>query len=154
MNKKLTILHAEDDPNDVLLIERAFRKANFNGQLIVINDGEQAISYLKGEDDFSNREKYPFPNLLVMDLKLPRKSGLEVVSWIRNQPALRRLPIALLTSSRQPGDINSAYDSGVNCYLLKPVNFDDLVHTVKTLDLFWLQMNQPPEMQNQNAPFD
>lgn len=147
MNKHLTILHAEDDPNDVLLIERAFRKANFSGKLLVINDGEQAVSYLKGENVYADREKYPFPTLLVMDLKLPRKSGLEVVSWVRSQAILRRLPIALLTSSRQPCDINTAFDSGVNCYLIKPVNFDDLVQTVKTLDLFWLQMNQPPEME-------
>ncbi len=147
MNKNLTILHAEDDPNDVLLIERAFRKANFSGKLLAINDGEQAVSYLMGEKIYADREKFPFPHLLVMDLKLPRKSGLEVVSWIRSQTILKRLPIALLTSSKQPGDINTAFDSGVNCYLIKPVNFDDLVQTVKTLDLFWLQMNQRPEIQ-------
>ena len=81
-----------------------------------------------------------------MDLKLPRKSGLEVVSWIRSQPDLKRLPVALLTSSKQPTDINTAYDFGVNCYLLKPVNFDDLVQMLKMLDVIWLQMNQAPEM--------
>lgn len=146
MNNKLTILHAEDDPNDVLLIQRAFQKANFSGKVVAINDGEQAIAYLKGENGYADREKFPFPNLLVMDLKLPRKSGLEVVSWIRSQPALKRLPVALLTSSKQPADINTAYDFGVNCYLLKPVNFDELVQMLKMLDVFWLQMNQAPEM--------
>lgn len=153
MNKNATILLAEDDPNDVLLIERAFRKANFGGHLLVVNDGEQAVAYLSGENGYKDRDRFPFPQFVIMDLKLPRRSGLEVVSWVRSHAALKRLPIALLTSSKQPGDINSAYDLGVNCYLIKPVNFEDLVQTVKTLDLFWLQMNQFPEMQQINPRF-
>lgn len=145
MNKNIAILHVEDDPNDVLLIERAFRKANFAGKVIVTNDGEQAIAYLKGEEIYADRVMYPLPSVMVMDVKLPRKSGLEVLAWLRCQPNLRRLPVIILTSSKQPGDINQAYDSGANCYLIKPVNFAELQEMAKMLDSFWLQTNQPPE---------
>ncbi len=144
MNKSFLILHVEDDPNDVLLMERAFRKANFSGKVVFINDGDQALAYLSGENGYSDRDKFPLPNVLMMDVKLPRKSGLEVLTWLRAQPLLKRLPVVMLTSSKQPADVNQAYDSGVNCYLLKPVNFDDLIQMVKTLEIFWLQMNQHP----------
>lgn len=144
MNKNFLILHVEDDANDVLLIERAFRKANFSGKVVFINDGDQALAYLSGAKDYGDRERFPLPTVLMMDVKLPRKSGLEVLAWLRAQPLLRRLPVVMLTSSKQPGDINQAYDSGANCYLIKPVNFDDLIQMIKTLEIFWLNMNQHP----------
>ena len=139
-----TILHVEDDPNDVLLIARAFRKAETTAQVRVVNDGEQAVHYLAGLNSFANREEYPLPSLVLLDLKLPRKSGIEVLEWMRTQPALKRIPVVMLTSSRQPVDINRAYDLGVNAYLVKPVNFDALVEMLKTLDIFWLRINEQP----------
>ena len=139
-----TILHVEDDPNDVLLIARAFRKAECSAQVQVASDGEQAVNYLSGANSFSQRDRCPLPSLVLLDLKLPRKSGIEVLEWIRAQPGLKRLPVVMLTSSRQPIDINRAYELGANAYLVKPVNFDALVNMLKTLDSFWMGVNEHP----------
>ncbi len=140
----LTILHVEDDPNDVMLIGRAFKKANVSGEMQVVNDGEQAVAYLSGNEGYSDREAHPMPTLVLLDLKLPRKAGLEVLTWIRGQEDLKRLPIVILTSSKQATDINRAYETGANCYLLKPVNFEEMLEMAKTIDQFWLKMNQNP----------
>ena len=140
------ILHVEDDPNDVLLIGRAFKKAEVQAQIHVVNDGEQAVNYLGGTNAFSSREKFPMPAFVLLDLKLPRKSGIEVLEWIRSQPGLKRLPVVMLTSSRQPIDIDRAYDLGVNAYLVKPVNFDGLVEMLKAFDAFWLKSNERPSL--------
>jgi CheY-like chemotaxis protein len=140
----LTILHVEDDPNDVLLIARAFRKAEIPAQIQVVNDGEQAVHYLSGTNSFARREQFPVPAVVLLDLKLPRKSGIEVLEWLRAQPGLKRLPVVMLTSSRQPVDINRAYELGVNAYLVKPVNFDALIEMLKTVDSFWLRLNERP----------
>lgn len=139
-----TILHVEDDPNDVLLIARALRKAESSAQVQVVNDGEQAVHYLSGTNSFSQRDQFPVPSLVLLDLKLPRKSGIEVLEWIRAQPGLKRVPVVMLTSSKQPIDINRAYDLGANAYLVKPVNFDALVQMLKTVDSFWLGVNEHP----------
>ena len=143
-NNALTILHVEDDPNDVLLIARAFRKVEVAARIQVVNDGEQALHYLSGSNSFSDRDNFPLPSLVLLDLKLPRKSGIEVLEWIRSRAGLKRIPVVMLTSSRQAVDINRAYDLGVNAYLVKPVNFDGLVDMVKTLDAFWLRSNERP----------
>jgi len=139
-----TILHVEDDPNDVLLIARGFRKAEVPAKIQVVNDGDQAVEYLSGQNAYTQREQFPLPALVLLDLKLPRKSGIEVLQWIRSKPGLRRIPVVMLTSSKQPIDINRAYDLGVNAYLVKPVSFDTLVEMLKTLDTFWLRANEPP----------
>ncbi len=139
------ILLAEDDSNDVLLIRRAFRKANIANPLHVVRDGEQAVAYLCGQAPYADRERHPLPVLLLLDLKLPRKSGLEVLEWLRQQPGLKRLPVVMLTASRESADVNRAYDLGANSYLVKPVDFDPLLEMVKTLGLYWVVMNQKPE---------
>jgi CheY-like chemotaxis protein len=139
-----TILHVEDDPNDVLLVGRAFRKAEIGAKVQVVNDGEQAVQYLSGVAGYADREQFPVPFLVLLDLKLPRKSGIEVLEWVRAHPGLKRVPVVMLTSSRQPIDINRAYDLGVNAYLVKPVNFDALVEMMRTLDTFWMRVNEPP----------
>lgn len=139
-----TILHVEDDPNDVLLVERAFRKAGVTARMAVVSDGDQALKYLAAKEPYTRREEFPLPALVLLDLKLPRKSGLEVLEWIRATPGLKRLPVIMLTSSRQPVDINRAYDLGVNAYLAKPVSFDALVELLKTVDAFWLRVNERP----------
>jgi CheY-like chemotaxis protein len=139
-----TILHVEDDPNDVLLIGRALRKAEIPASVQVVNDGDQAVDYLSGNHAYAQREQFPLPALVLLDLKLPRKSGIEVLQWIRSKPGLRRIPVVMLTSSRQPVDINRAYDLGVNAYLVKPVSFDTLVEMLRTLDSFWLRVNEHP----------
>lgn len=139
-----TILHVEDDPNDVLLVERAIKKANAPAVLRSVADGDMALAYLKGENSFADREHYPLPDLILLDLKMPRKSGLEVLSWIREQPLLKRLLVVVFTSSKHDQDINRAYDLGANSYLVKPVGFDSLLETVKQIHLYWGNLNQAP----------
>ena len=143
---KGVILLAEDDPNDVLLIERAFQRNHVANPVQVVRDGEEALAYLSGQAPFADRERHPLPVLLLMDLKMPRKSGLEVLAWVRHQPGLKRLPIIVLTSSNQSPDINRAYELGANSYLVKPAGFDSLLDLVKNLDMYWLILNEKPAL--------
>jgi len=145
-DKLYTILLVEDDPNDVLLIRRAFRKSDVANPIQVVGDGEEAIAYLSGRGPYADRERYPLPVLLLLDLKLPRKSGFEVLEWLRQQPGLKRLPVAVLTSSAETPDINRAYDLGANSYLVKPVRFEGLLRMVQTLNLYWLIINEKPDL--------
>ncbi|OGG43811.1 MAG: two-component system response regulator [Candidatus Handelsmanbacteria bacterium RIFCSPLOWO2_12_FULL_64_10] len=138
------VLLVEDDPNDVLLIQRAFRKANLVNPLHVVGDGEEAIAYLSGQGVYAERERHPLPILILLDLKLPRKSGHEVLAWLRRQPELKRLPAVVLTSSREAADVNRVYDLGANSYLVKPVAFDDLLKMAQTLNMYWLILNERP----------
>jgi CheY-like chemotaxis protein len=140
------ILLAEDNSTDVLMIRRAFTKANMQGTLEVADDGDKAVAYLSGQGKFADRDAHPLPVLLLLDLKLPRRSGFEVLAWVRQQAELRRLPVVVLTSSEESTDINRAYDLGANSYLVKPVNFDALLEMVKGLGLYWLMLNENPEV--------
>jgi CheY-like chemotaxis protein len=136
------ILHVEDDPNDVMLVELIHRKGKFESRLEVVGDGELAIGYLAGLDSFADRSLHPFPKLVLLDLKLPKKTGLEVLHWMRSNATTRRLPVLMLTSSNQPEDIKSAYDLGANSYLMKPADLDTLARMLKTIHDYWLGMNQ------------
>jgi len=139
-----TILLVEDDPNDVLLMQRAFQKGKLANRMDVVENGEEAVAYLGATGSHSPRSEDPPPMLVLLDLKLPRKSGLEVLEWLRTQPVLKRVPVVVLTSSRQTSDINRAYDLGANSYLVKPVAFEDLLKLVVTLNMYWAILNQPP----------
>jgi len=149
MASDFTILLVEDNPDDVLLIQRAFRKANLVNPISVVDDGEKAIAYLSGSGDYADRARHPVPVLVLLDLKLPRRSGHEVLSWIKQHAALKRLPVVVLTSSTETVDVNKAYDLGANSYLVKPVGFDDLFAMVKTLQPYWMILNQKPDMEGQ-----
>lgn len=140
-----TILLVEDEENDALLIERAFRKANLANPIYVVRDGEEAVSYLSGHGQYADRASYPLPVLILQDLKLPRMSGMEVMAWLRQQPRLKELPVVVLTSSKESLDVNRAYDLGANSYLVKPITFDSVVEMMKTLDLYWLIINDKPQ---------
>ncbi len=146
MAGEFTILLVEDNADDVLLMQRAFRKANLINPLAVVTDGEQAIDYLAGNGVYADRAKYPLPVLVLLDIKLPRKSGHEVLAWLKQNPGLRRVPVVMLTSSGETADVNRAYDLGANSYLLKPVEFDDLFEMVKTLQPYWMIMNLKPDI--------
>ena len=143
-----TILLVEDNPDDVALFQRALRKAALDYPLQVVSDGEAAIAYLAGEGLYADRSNHPLPRLVLLDLKLPRKSGHEVLEWLRAQPDLRRLPVVVLTTSREIGDINRAYDFCANSYLVKPFSFDGLMDMVRTLHSYWLNMNETAECRN------
>src|SRR5262245_29179549 len=138
-----TILLAEDDPNDVILFQRAMGRASLGAySLQVVRDGEEAISYLNGQSAYANRNRYPLPALLLLDLKMPRKTGLEVLSWLRRQPQLRHLTVVFLTSSNSAEDIRLAYEAGANSYLVKPVEFMELVEMIRNVIVYWLDFNQ------------
>jgi len=139
-----TILHVEDDPNDVLLVNRAIQKSNAAMIVRSVTDGDQALAYLAGRESFSDRQEFPLPHLVLLDLKMPRKSGLEVLSWIRQQPRLKRMVVVIFTSSKHDQDINRAYDLGANSYLVKPVGFDALQETMKQVNHYWGKLNQTP----------
>lgn len=142
------ILVVEDNPDDVLLLQRAFRRANLPNPLQVVGDGQAALDYLTGSPPYHDRASYPVPGLVLLDLKLPKRTGHEVLAWIRAQPGLRRLPVAVLTTSRESPDVNRAYDLGANSFLTKPVEFDELVALVTTLQQYWMTMNERPDLRN------
>jgi CheY-like chemotaxis protein len=141
-----TVLLVEDNPDDVLLIQRAFRKAGIVAPLQTVTDGEMAMAYLEGSGAYVDRQRYPLPVLVLLDWKLPRKNGLEVLGWIRARADLKEMPVVVLTSSREPADIRAAYGAGANSYLLKPVDFAKLLELVQGLGLYWLVLNVPPQL--------
>ena len=140
----MPILLVEDDDNDVLLIKRAFRKANIMPLMSIVSDGDEAVAYLSQTGQYKDIDRFPIPLLVLLDLKLPRRSGLEVLAWIRQQPKLRRLLVVVLTSSQENSDLARAYDLGVNSYLVKPVDFRDFVSLIELVDAYWFKTNKLP----------
>lgn len=138
-----TILLVEDDENDVFFMKIALEKNVMDQGLQVAEDGAEAIAYLRGDDRFSDRFRYPLPNLILLDLKLPHVMGLDVLKWIRSQPELAMTVVIVLTSSQQRSDIQEACASGANSYLLKPTSPVDLVETMRLVKDYWLMRNQP-----------
>jgi CheY-like chemotaxis protein len=141
-----TILYVDDDDNDVLLLRHAFRCAKLPFDLQVVNDPEKASAYLGGQDIYSDRKSYPMPVLVLLDLKMPRMNGLEVLGWIRSQPALKRLVVVVFTASNQEAEINRAYEMGANSYLVKPVELGSLVEIVKGVSTYWMMLNERPTL--------
>ena len=149
------ILLAEDNEDHVLLTRRAFKLAGLINPLVVVQDGEEAIAYLKGEGRFSNRTEYPLPTLMLLDLKMPRKNGFEVLEWLRTQPTLSALRVVVLTTSDQIHDVNRAYQLGANSFLTKPVDFRDFVQLSSAVKGYWLWISRAPEVErptNVNKP--
>ncbi len=144
----LVILLIEDDPNDVILMQRAITKGKVLNPLQVVSDGEQAIHYLEGKGIYADREQFPLPVLILLDLKLPRKDGFEVLEWIKSRSDLASVPMVILTSSERSEDIQRAYDLGANSYLVKPVDTEDLVKLFATLELYCIVMNRKPDTDN------
>src|SRR6185436_11152458 len=138
-----TVLWVEDDADDVLLIGRALRKAGLD-QPALARDGREAVAYLSGDGKYADRAAHPFPSLILLDLKLPKMSGFEVLRWIRERPEVCRVPVVMFTSSRERADIDRAYDLGANGYLIKSVDHDDLVEALKRVRKFWLDLNINP----------
>jgi CheY-like chemotaxis protein len=131
-----TILLAEDNEDDVLIMQSTFRKAAVPNPLQVVSDGDQAIAYLKGEAPYSNRQRYPLPVVILLDLNMPRKNGFEVLAWIRADPNLRRTTVDILTASSRTVDVERALDLGANSYIIKPSKVDALVEMIKAWHTF------------------
>jgi CheY-like chemotaxis protein len=138
------ILLVEDNEDDAYLLTRALRAAEIANPVHVVADGEQAVNYLKGEGKFSDRTQYPMPDLILLDLKLPRISGLEVLQWIQKETFLPQLVVVVLSSSGETRDINMAYRFGARSYLVKPPTAASFVDLAKGLKTYWLQLNKAP----------
>ena len=135
---------AEDDENDVFFLQRAFQQAKIENPLRVVRDGQEAIDYLSGDGKFSDRNLYPLPHLIILDLKMPRKTGLDVLRWLQEQPELRCLPVLVLSSSAQRTDIERAYELGANGFVVKPASLEKRVELAKLIGAFWLDFNVGP----------
>jgi CheY-like chemotaxis protein len=140
------ILLAEDNEDHAFLVQAAFERAGFPNCLAHVANGEQAIAYLKGQGPYEDRGRYPLPRLMLLDLKMPVMDGFEVLEWTRNSPEWRHLPITILTTSLQPGEISRAYDLGANSFLTKPADFPEFLEAVKDLCNHWLVRNDLPDV--------
>ena len=137
-NQRFTVLLVEDDLNDIFLVKRAFRTARIPNPLQVVTDGEEAMAYLRGEGKYADREAHPLPKLMVMDIKMPRRSGFEVLEWVKGQAGyLRRIPIVIVSSSDNPADINRAYELGANAYMVKPMDYRAVEHLFESITQYW-----------------
>jgi CheY-like chemotaxis protein len=139
------ILLVEDDEADILLLRRAFRNARIANPLLEVRDGQAAIQYLAGEGDYADRTRYPIPFLVLLDLRLPKLSGFEVIAWMREQAQLAHVIVVVLTASDHVPDVTKARDLGANSYLVKPGNFEELVQMVKRIRGRWLLLDELPE---------
>jgi CheY-like chemotaxis protein len=140
------ILVVEDEPTDLLLLQRAFTRTGTRSQIRSVPDGDLAVAYLAGEGVYADRERHPLPNLMLLDLKLPRRSGFEVLDWVRHNDRLGSLPTIMLTSSRERVDVDKAYALGANSYFAKPGSFDELVELVQAFERYWLQLSELPQL--------
>ncbi len=147
-----TVLHVEDEPADRMIVSAAFKKAAPHVVLKAATDGEQAIAYLSGQGAFANRELHPMPLLVLLDIKLPRKSGLEVLEWIRKHPDLKSLPVLMLTSSSESNDLDRAYALGANSYLVKTVDLPAMREIVRGIGEYAAIVAAPPAPEKLTAP--
>ncbi len=145
-SKPITILMADDDPDDRLLVQEAFEENRLLNHLETVEDGEELMDFLHRRGKFVNN--LITPGLILLDLNMPRKSGLEALKEIKADEKLRRLPVVILTTSKAEEDIIRSYDLGVNSFIVKPVTFDSLVELIKELDRYWFQLVELPKFEN------
>jgi CheY-like chemotaxis protein len=145
MNESPAILLVDDSETDLFFMRAAFQKAGCKYPLQGVNDGEEAIAYLSGDGPFGNRAEFPLPSVMLLDLNMPKKSGFEVLAWVRAQPGLKRLTIMILSASTRTIDLERAFDLGANAFLVKPSTMEDLVNMVRCLR-DWIQCNQFPSL--------
>lgn len=138
------ILLAEDNPDDQQLALRAFKKSNLTNEIILANDGVEALDYLLGTGKYAGDEPPELPAVVLLDLKMPRKDGLEVLKEIRANKRTKFLPVVIVTSSKEEQDIVKGYSLGVNSYVRKPVDFNEFLNAVQHLGLYWLLLNEAP----------
>ena len=137
-----SILLVEDNEDDVFLMERALQGAGIVNRMNIAQDGQEAIDYLSGTHKYCDRSKYPIPAVVFLDLKLPLKSGHQVLEWIRNQKELQSLVVVVLTSSAEPKDVKQSYELGANSFIVKPPKAEDLLDLAKSFKWYWLEFNR------------
>ncbi len=146
-NKPVEILLVEDNPQDLELAQRALRKANLTNRIEVARDGAEALEFIFCEGRYAARKIEAMPRVILLDLKLPKVDGLEVLKRIKTDPRTSAIPVVVLTSSKEQNDVVESYRLGVNSYIVKPVNFERFAEAVQQLGLYWLLLNQPPNLE-------
>lgn len=141
-----TVLLVDDGADERLLFDRAGKKANVSFELQYAADGVDAVAYLSGQGDYQDRTRFPLPDLMVLDLNMPRMSGFEVLDWIRKHPVIRELPVIVFTSSSHDTDIKRAYQLTANSYLVKPMSLTALIDTIKMIDAYWVKLSHLPRV--------
>ena len=141
---ELEILLVEDNPTDAELTMRALKRKNLANKLVWVKDGEEAIDFIYAQGQFADRDPEDLPRLILLDLRMPKVDGLEVLKHIKADERTRRIPVVVLTSSQEDQDVVESYKLGVNSYVSKPVEFDDFIEAVSTLGLYWMLINKPP----------
>ena len=145
MNNGVEIVLVEDDPNDAELIIRVLKKHNLSNKIVHLKDGAEAVDFLLAEGAYANRSKCRTPKVILLDLKLPKVNGIEVLQRIKANDRTKNIPIVVLTSSREERDLKQAYNLGVNSYVTKPINFEEFAKAVAELGMYWLMLNKPYE---------
>jgi len=140
-----TLLLVEDNPDDEALTLRALRRHNLGNEILVARDGQEALDYLFAEGDYRERDPQQLPQVILLDLKLPKVDGLQVLERLRAEPRTRRIPVVVLTSSSEERDIVRSYDLGANSYVRKPVDFEQFIEAARQLGLYWLVLNEAPD---------
>jgi CheY-like chemotaxis protein len=142
-----TFLVVEDRDDDLFMIQRAFQQLGFDTPVQYLKNGEEAIAYLKGAGRYANREQFPLPSVLLLDLKMPRKNGFEVLEWIQQQPSLTDLRTVVLTTSEDVYELHRVYRLGAASFLTKPLNFTEFKDTIHVVYNYWMMLNRPPSLQ-------
>lgn len=144
MTSEMDILLVEDNPEDVEITLRAFRKHQFSGDIHVVRDGEEALEYLFGTEGDAERSVCWNTRLILLDLKLPKVDGMEILQRCKSDPRTKHVPVVVLTASREERDLTDTYNLGVNSYIVKPVDFSQFTETVRQLSLYWIELNRVP----------
>ena len=146
MNHEVEILLVEDNPNDAELAMRALKKNNLANNVARACDGEEALDYIFARGPYKNRERMNIPKLILLDIKLPKVDGLELLKIIKGDPVMKLIPVVVLTSSNEESDMIESYRLGVNSYIVKPVDFDKFIESVRNIGFYWLLLNQQPDI--------
>lgn len=145
MREELEILIVEDNANDAELMMRTLKKNNLSNKIKLLEDGEKALDYIYCKGEYKDRDCANLPKIIFLDLKLPKVNGLEVLEKLKSDEMTKKLPVIIVTSSREDPDIERAYELGANSYVVKPVDFDDFVKSMVQLGLYWLLVNENPK---------
>ncbi|MDO9045206.1 MAG: response regulator [Methanobacteriaceae archaeon] len=142
--EEIEILLVEDNPTDAELTMRALKRKNMANQVVWVKDGEEALDFIFAKGEYSHRNPDDLPKLILLDLRMPKVDGLEVLQRIKAEENTRKIPVVVLTSSKEDRDIVESYELGVNSYVSKPVEFDQFIDAVSTLGFYWMLINNPP----------
>jgi CheY-like chemotaxis protein len=142
MDKQNLVLVAEDNPDDAILLRRALQKAGIDARVKIVSDGEEMLLYLQAKGAYADRSNNPLPSLIILDLKMPRRTGLEVLAWICEHPELAVVPTIVLSASNLDNDVRDAYNLGANTYFVKPTTFEELVETMRMLETYWTRASK------------